>query len=99
MRKTIAILCLGALFPLSALAATGEEIYAKTCAACHDTGQLNSAKLGDKAAWAPRIATGIDAMTANVAKGKNAMPPRGACAACSDADLRAAVEYMAKKAR
>jgi cytochrome c5 len=55
--------------------------------------------LGDKAAWAPRLSTGVDALTASVVKGKGAMPPRGAAAAASDADLRAAVEYMVAQAK
>jgi cytochrome c5 len=60
---------------------------------CHAVGVAGAPKLGDKAAWAPRIATGIDAMTASVIKGKGAMPPKAGTSA-SDADLRAAVEYM-----
>jgi cytochrome c5 len=56
-------------------------------------------KSGDKAAWAPRIKLGIDALTASVIKGKGAMPARGAAAAASDAEIRAAVEYMVSQAR
>jgi cytochrome c5 len=56
-------------------------------------------KAGDKAAWAPRIATGIDAMTASVIKGKGAMPPRGGAGNASDADIKAAVEYLATLAK
>ncbi len=63
------------------------------CAACHIAGVAGAPKLGDKAAWAPRLAAGIDGMTASVIKGKGAMPPKGGSSA-SDADLRAAVEYM-----
>jgi cytochrome c5 len=49
-------------------------------------------------AWAPRLKTGIDAMTANAIKGKGAMPPRGGSTA-SDADIKSAVEYMANAAK
>jgi cytochrome c5 len=56
-------------------------------------------KSGDKAAWAPRIKLGIDALTASVIKGKGAMPARGTAAAASDAEIRAAVEYMVSQAR
>jgi cytochrome c5 len=56
-------------------------------------------KLGDKEAWAPRIAAGMDAMLANAIKGKNAMPPKGTCTECSEKDLAAAIEYLVSKSR
>jgi cytochrome c5 len=55
--------------------------------------------LGDKEAWAPRIATGVDAMLAVAIQGKNAMPPKGACMSCSDAELKAAIEYMVSQSQ
>jgi cytochrome c5 len=53
-------------------------------------------KLGDKAAWEPRIAKGKDALVQSAINGLpgTAMPPKGTCAACTDEDLEAAVEYM-----
>ena len=75
-------------------AAAGKKIYESACVACHAAGVAGAPKLGDKAAWAPRIKTGLDVMTASVLKGKGAMPPKGAAGAASDAELRAAVEYM-----
>lgn len=77
---------------------TGEALYKQACSACHAAGVAGAPKSGDKAAWAPRIKTGIDAMTASVIKGKGAMPARGGSAG-SDADIRAAVEYMANAAK
>lgn len=74
--------------------ANGEALYKQACLACHAAGVAGAPKLGDKAAWAPRIKTGVDAMTASVIKGKGAMPAKGGAAGASDADLRAAVEYM-----
>lgn len=71
----------------------GEALYKQACFACHAAGVAGSPKFGDKAAWAPRIQTGLDMLTANTIKGKGAMPPKGGSAA-SDADIRAAVEYM-----
>jgi cytochrome c5 len=50
-------------------------------------------KVGDKAAWAPRIAQGVPTLVGNAIKGKGAMPPKGGSAA-PDADVKAAVEYM-----
>ena len=72
----------------------GAKVFASGCNVCHATGVAGAPKLADKAAWAPRVGQGIDALTASVIKGKGAMPPRGTVATASDAELRAAVEYM-----
>jgi cytochrome c5 len=71
----------------------GEALYKQTCVACHGSGVAGAPKFGDKAAWAPRIAQGLDTLVQNAIHGKNAMPPRGGSSA-SDADVRAAVQYM-----
>ena len=76
----------------------GESLYKQACVACHAAGVAGSPKFGDKAAWAPRIQTGIDALTASAIKGKGAMPPKGGSAA-SDADIRSAVVYMVNAAK
>ena len=75
-------------------AAAANPVYTQSCAACHATGAAGAPKLGDQAAWAPRIEKGMDELMNTVLNGKGAMPPRGTCMACSDEDLRAAVEYM-----
>jgi cytochrome c5 len=75
-------------------AAAGKKLYDGACMACHATGVAGAPKFGDKAAWAPRLQTGLDALTASVIKGKGAMPPKGAAPTATDAELRAAVEYM-----
>jgi cytochrome c5 len=79
-------------------AGTGEALYKQSCTVCHAAGVAGAPKSGDKAAWAPRIALGIDALTASVIKGKGAMPPKGGSAA-SDADIRAAVQFMVDAAK
>lgn len=81
----------------AATAADGETLYKQVCFACHDTGVAGSPKLGDSAAWAPRIATGIDALVANAISGKGAMPPKGGHMAFSDDTIRVIVEYMVSK--
>jgi cytochrome c5 len=73
---------------------SGEEVYNAHCVACHGTGVAGAPKLGDSAAWAPRAAQGIDTLLANATKGLNAMPPKGTCMACSDAELKGAIEYI-----
>jgi cytochrome c5 len=75
-------------------AATPPALYTQICAACHVAGVANAPKLGDKAAWAPRLAAGVDGLTASVIRGKGAMPPKGGAAAASDADIKAVVAYM-----
>lgn len=72
----------------------GITVYKKACIVCHGTGVANAPRLGDQAAWQPRMAQGIDRLLATSLAGKGAMPPRGTCADCSDDDLKAAIEYM-----
>jgi cytochrome c5 len=73
---------------------SGEQIYQSKCVACHGAGVAGAPKLGDAAAWAPRIAQGIDSLLKNAANGLNAMPPKGTCMDCTEDDIRATVEYM-----
>jgi cytochrome c5 len=77
-----------------AAAADGQKIYQGSCQACHVAGVADAPKLGDKDAWAPRIAKGNDALLSSVKNGLNAMPPMGACMSCSDEELSAAIAYM-----
>lgn len=79
-------------------AGTGEALYKQVCMACHAAGVAGAPKLGDKAAWEPRLKTGLEALKTSAIKGKNAMPPKGGSAA-SDADVHAAVEYMVNAAK
>jgi cytochrome c5 len=72
----------------------GQKIYQASCQACHAAGVAGAPKLGDKDAWAPRIAKGEEALFASVKNGLNAMPPKGACMSCSDEELSAAITYM-----
>lgn len=82
-----------------ASAGAGKKVYDATCVVCHGAGIAGAPKLGDKAAWAPRLKTGMDALVNSALKGKNAMPPKGGNASIPDADIRAAVEYMAAAAK
>lgn len=92
MKTTLLWLALGA--PLLAQAADGATVYNQNCAMCHVPGLANAPKFGDKAAWAPRLESGREALLASAIKGKGAMPPKGGAAAASDADIKAAVAYM-----
>jgi len=82
-----------------ATAADGKSTYDKTCMACHSTGAAGAPKLGDKAAWAPRLKQGMAALHAAALKGKGAMPPKGGNTGLPDDAVKAAVDYMAAAAK
>jgi len=73
---------------------TGEQVYQSTCVGCHGTGAAGAPKFGDAAAWAPRIAQGMDTLLAHATNGFKVMPPKGTCMNCTEAELKAAIEYM-----
>jgi cytochrome c5 len=77
----------------------GKATYDSICSACHGTGAAGAPKFGDKAAWAPRVKSGNEALYASALKGKGAMPPKGGNPSLSDADVKAAVDYMVSAAK
>ena len=85
-----------ALFALTSnvQAAEPPAKYNMYCVACHGTGAAGAPKVGDTAAWAPRIALGIDAMVTSAKAGKNAMPPKGLCNDCTDAEFKEIIQFM-----
>lgn len=83
----------------AAPAGEGKSVYDTTCHVCHATGLAGSPKFGDKAAWAPRIATGVPALYNAALHGLNAMPPKGGNTALTDAQVKAAVDYMVAAAK
>jgi len=85
--------------PVAAKAPSGKETYDVKCFACHGTGAAGAPKLGDKEAWAPRVAQGIDALYEHALIGFNAMPPKGACMDCSDDVIKGVVDYMVENAK
>jgi cytochrome c5 len=75
---------------------TGEQVFQAQCGTCHATGALNAPKLGDAAAWGPRIKSGLEALLNSALKGKNAMPPQGG-GEFSEFEIHRAVVYMANQ--
>ena len=89
----------GASAPASKAApavADGKKVYESTCIACHGAGVANAPKFGDKKAWAMHLMHGTEHLYENALKGLGAMPPRGGNLTLSDADVKAAVDYMVK---
>jgi len=81
--------------PAAAGKPDGKKVYDTVCAVCHAAGVAGAPKYGDKAAWAPRLKTGMDALYTSALKGKAAMPAKGGNAALPDAEVKAAVDYLA----
>jgi cytochrome c5 len=79
-------------------AKSGEEVYKAVCSACHGTGAAGAWKFGDKAAWAPHIKEGLEALAKNAIGGIRAMPPRGGNPDLSDLEVTRAVVYIANAA-
>lgn len=81
----------------------GKKVYDKTCVACHATGVAGAPKFGDKALWAPRIAQGMETLYNHSIKGfqgkTGMMPPKGGNMSLSDAEMKAAVDYMVAHAK
>jgi cytochrome c5 len=77
-------------------ARAGEQVYQGQCAACHAAGAAGAPKLGDAAAWGPRVATGFDALWNSALKGKNAMGAQGG-GEYSDFEIARAVVYIANQ--
>ncbi|MFD2753296.1 c-type cytochrome [Comamonas terrae] len=82
----------------AAASSAGKDLYNTTCVACHGSGVAGAPKFGDKAAWAPFIAQGMDTMVQKATQGIGAMPPKGGSSA-SDADFKAAIQYMVDNAK
>ena len=99
MKKSIIAAAVAASFMISGQAmADGKATYDSACFACHATGAAGAPKFGDKAAWAPRIAKGMDVLKKHAKEGFKGdagfMPAKGGRADLADADVDAAVEYM-----
>lgn len=78
----------------------GKAVYLRYCFACHQAGIAGAPKLGDREAWAPRLAKGDAALLESVKNGMvPGMPPRGGCPSCDDETLAVAVDYMVVNSR
>jgi cytochrome c5 len=93
-----------ALAPVQAAAAApaaelgGEEVFNMACMACHGAGVAGAPKMGDKAAWGPRIAKGAETLHKHAIEGFQGtagfMPPKGGRADMADKSIMNAVDFM-----
>lgn len=74
---------------------SGEQVYTAVCAGCHGAGVMGAPKLGSSD-WGPRLGQGKPTLYQHALNGIRSMPARGGCAACSDDEIKSAVDYMAK---
>ena len=81
----------------------GQQVYQATCVACHDAGIAGAPKLGDKGQWAKRIAKGVNTLYASAVNGvqssAGAMPAKGGNPALSNAEVKAAVDYIVARSK
>ena len=81
----------------------GAAVYASTCKVCHEAGLAGAPKSGDRAAWAPRIAQGIDLLHKHSLEGFQGkagyMPPKGGRTDLSDQSVMNAVDYLVSQAQ
>ena len=71
-----------------------EQVVQTHCAKCHQEGVSGAPKIGDRAAWVPRMKIGLDALVKSAVHGHGPMPARGGVADLSDPEIRGAVVYM-----
>jgi cytochrome c5 len=76
---------------------SGEQIVRAQCFKCHEAGIGGAPKIGDRAAWAPRLKNGLDNTVRSAVKGHGGMPARGGMANLTDSELRSAIVYMFSK--
>ncbi len=76
---------------------SGEDMIKAACGACHTAGVAGAPKIGDKGAWASRIALGLDGLLKSAIAGKNAMSPKGGAADATDDEIKRAVVIMANQ--
>ncbi|MBI3100344.1 MAG: cytochrome c5 family protein [Burkholderiales bacterium] len=71
-------------------------LYQRACVHCHEVPGSGAPQRGDRTAWSALERQGIAALVRSVSEGKGAMPSRGWCPECSDADFRALIAYLRK---
>ena len=76
---------------------TGQQVFDQVCKTCHGAGIAGAPKVGDKAAWQPRIAQGDKVLFQHAIGGFKTMPPKGGNGDLADVEVERAVVYMANQ--
>ncbi len=71
------------------------QVYDSSCKLCHANPASGAPLSGDKAAWNPRVAQGVDTLLDHSINGYNGMPPMGLCMQCSEEQFVALISFMA----
>jgi cytochrome c5 len=89
--------------PATAGPTDGKSVYESACVACHGSGLAGAPRIGDQAAWAPRIAQGVATLESHAIQGFQGgagfMPAKGGRLDLSDDVVKAAVEHMVAQSR
>lgn len=75
----------------------GVTVYQQLCSTCHSSGQDLVPQLNDPGAWESRLSKGLAVLYENTMNGIGDMPEKGLCSNCSDAEIKAAVNFMVKR--
>ena len=70
------------------------SIYQRSCVSCHTAPASTAPLVGLAAAWEPRLKQGMPVLVQHAREGYKAMPAKGLCSDCSDADLQKLIEFM-----
>jgi cytochrome c5 len=73
---------------------SGRQIVEAQCRNCHETGKGGAPKIGDRAAWIPRLRQGFETTVRSAINGHGGMPARGGLPDLTDHEIRAAIVYM-----
>jgi cytochrome c5 len=82
---------------LAADVARGETVYKQACSACHQMGVAGAPRLGDRAAWVPRLQQGLETLNQHALQGIRGMPPKGGRLDMADEWILDAVAFMVQQ--
>ena len=85
--------------PTASETAEAQQKWVRSCALCHVNGEGGAPRVGDIAAWQPRLQQGGDVLLAHTLEGLNRMPPLGYCMDCSESDFRILIDFMSRGAQ
>lgn len=76
----------------------GKTIFGELCHTCHEKGVGGAPIVGDKVAWGPRVAQGLDTLVKHAIAGftgkSGIMPAKGGNPALTDEQVKATVTWM-----